>query len=95
MPTTQTPLSAREAAFVRHFLGGDSGIRGNGTRAAIAAGYAPRSAGVQAHALLKRPKIQQAVAVVIPCANSGSPCGGIHAHLLRYIFKLPAAQVPI
>jgi phage terminase small subunit len=59
---TQTPLSAREAAFVRHYLAGRSGVLGNGTQAAIAAGYASRSAAVQAHALLRKPKIQEALA---------------------------------
>ena len=85
MPTTQTPLSAREAAFVRHYLAGRSGVRGNGTQAAIAAGYAPRSAGVQAHALLKRPKIQRAVAA--RCARADITVDRVLEELRRVAFS--------
>ena len=55
MPKRRTPLSAPEAAFVRHFLGSDSSIRGNGTRSAIAAGYAPRTCHITSWVKLNAP----------------------------------------
>jgi phage terminase small subunit len=50
-------LSIKEAKFVNEYL-----IDENGTRAAIAAGYAPKSASVTACRLLKNAKIQAALA---------------------------------
>ena len=50
-------LSLRQQAFVSHYL-----IERNGRRAAIAAGYAPKNAGVYAGELLKNPNIAAAVA---------------------------------
>lgn len=54
-------LSPSEEQFCYLYLtyGGGSGLRsGNGTKAAIDAGYAPRNAGVTAHLLLRRPRVQ-------------------------------------
>lgn len=45
-------LNDRQAAFVREYL-----VDFNGTQAAIRAGYSKRTAGVQAHDLLKKPEI--------------------------------------
>jgi phage terminase small subunit len=47
-------LTPKEQIFIREYL-----IDGNGTRAAIAAGYAAASAGVAASKLLKKPKVSQ------------------------------------
>lgn len=50
-------LNAKQAAFVREYL-----ICRNGTRAAIAAGYAEKSAHVTASQLLRNPKVAAAIA---------------------------------
>lgn len=55
-------LTVLEAAFVRAFLTGRPGVRGNATQAAIAAGYSPRSARRQASDLWTRPHVQAAIA---------------------------------
>jgi phage terminase small subunit len=55
MPDTET-LSPKEMIFVREYL-----IDANGTRAAIAAGYAEKSAHVASSRLLKKDKIQAAL----------------------------------
>jgi len=62
VPRTRTPLSHREAEFVRHFLAGKLGVRGNATQAYIAAGYAPRAASSCSAELLRKPRVQQALA---------------------------------
>ena len=46
-------LSDKQAAFVREYL-----VDFNATQAAVRAGYSPRTAGSQAHDLLKKPEIQ-------------------------------------
>jgi phage terminase small subunit len=62
VPRTRTPLSHREAEFVRHFLAGKLGVRGNATQAYIAAGYAPRAASSCSAELLRKPRVHQALA---------------------------------
>ncbi len=71
--------------IVSHYLAGRSGVRGNGTQAAIAAGYAPRSAAVQAHALLRRPRIQQALAA--RCAKADITADRVLEKLRRVAFS--------
>jgi phage terminase small subunit len=63
MPRTRATLSVKERLFVQHYLGGKPGIRGNGTRAYIAAGYAPKAASSGAWELLRKPQIEAAVEV--------------------------------
>ena len=55
-PAETRPLSPKNARFVAEYC-----IDHNGSAAAIRAGYSPRTAGVQAHDLLKRPKIALAI----------------------------------
>lgn len=50
-------LSIREAAFAAQYVA----RHGNGTQAAIAAGYAPKSAHVSASLLIRRPKVQRRI----------------------------------
>jgi len=50
-------LTARQAAFVRHYVAGDDGVRGNAAQAAIAAGFSKGSAHVRGHRLLNRPAV--------------------------------------
>ncbi|MDR1368118.1 MAG: terminase small subunit [Candidatus Accumulibacter sp.] len=49
-------LTAKQRRFAREFL-----IDLNGTQAAIRAGYSPRTAGEQAHRLLKNVQVKKAV----------------------------------
>ncbi len=55
---TQKPAQDRRARFVQEYL-----VDLNATQAAIRAGYSPRTAGSQAHDLLKIPEIQAAIQV--------------------------------
>jgi phage terminase small subunit len=57
MRQTVIPLDPREERFVTLYVDNP-----NGTQAAIAAGYAPRSAHVTASRLLKRAKVRDAIA---------------------------------
>ena len=50
------PLNPKQQAFAREYL-----VDRNATQAAIRAGYSPKTAGSQAHDLLKKPEIQEAV----------------------------------
>lgn len=50
------PLNDKQTAFVREYL-----VDFNATQAAIRAGYSKRTAGSQAHDLLKKPEIQAAL----------------------------------
>ena len=50
-------LSIREAAFAAQYVA----KHGNGTQAAIAAGYAPKSAHVSASLLIRRPKVKRRI----------------------------------
>lgn len=50
-------LTSRQAKFVLHFL-----VSGNGTRAAIEAGFSPASARVTAHRLLTKAAVRAAIA---------------------------------
>lgn len=52
-------MSGQEAQFLKHYL---ADPKRNATKAAIAAGYSPRSARFQASDMLKRPNIAQHVA---------------------------------
>ena len=53
-------LHGRERAFVRYYLSGDYGVRGNAKGAALAAGYSPNTP-TMGNSLLKRPRIQEAI----------------------------------
>ena len=53
---TYEQLNTRERLFVEHYL-----LHENGTRAALAAGYAKSGASVQASRMLDRPRIQEAL----------------------------------
>lgn len=57
MPRRIAPFTPKEERFIAEYL-----VDGNGTRAATAAGYAPKNAGHQAKELLRRPRIKAAVA---------------------------------
>ena len=50
-------LNDRQHGFVREYL-----VDGNATKAAIRAGYAPRSAQMQSSKLLSKPMVRQAIA---------------------------------
>ena len=54
-------LTPKQESFCVHYTTIGAETFGNGTRAAIAAGYSDKSAHVQACALLRKPKIQQRV----------------------------------
>jgi phage terminase small subunit len=54
-------LTAKEELFVLHFVAGDPGALGNGTRALIAAGYTSKTPAKYASDLLKKPHIKAAV----------------------------------
>jgi phage terminase small subunit len=56
--TRRQDLNARQKAFVREYL-----LDNNGTQAAIRAGYAPKTAHVQASQLLRNPKLVAALSV--------------------------------
>jgi phage terminase small subunit len=55
-------LSEKERRFVAAFMGS---CAGNGTAAAKAAGYGPRGAHVRASCLLRRRKVQAAIAATV------------------------------
>ena len=63
------PLSVKAQAFVRHFLAGPPGVRGNASQAYIAAGYAPKAAYSGASELLRKPRIQDAIAAYLRKAD--------------------------
>ena len=50
-------ITPKQQAFIHAYIANG----GNGTQAAITAGYSPKGAGVQAHDLLKMEKIQTLV----------------------------------
>ena len=52
-----------------HFLAGPPGVRGNASRAYIAAGYAPKAAYSGASELLRKPRIQDAIAAYLRKAD--------------------------
>jgi|SRR5262245_7508347 len=54
-------LSPRRKAFVRAYVAGPPGVRGNATRAAVHAGYAPKDADVTGPRLLGTIGIREAV----------------------------------
>ncbi|MHC5073440.1 MAG: terminase small subunit [Planctomycetota bacterium] len=54
-------LTAKQESFCLHYITIGSETFGNGTRAAIAAGYAPRTAEQQASRLLSNVKIKDAI----------------------------------
>lgn len=56
------PLNARQREFVRHFTAGNDGVRGNQTRAYVAAGYSPKGAHKLAARLMANDGVQNAVA---------------------------------
>lgn len=61
----QKKVAKRHELFAREYL-----LDHNGTRAAIAAGYSPRSAAAQASALLNRPKVIATLAKLEARRNS-------------------------
>lgn len=54
-------LNARQREFVRHYVSGADGVRGNATQSAIAAGYAAKHAHVNGPALMANHNIKAAV----------------------------------
>lgn len=56
-PGKKSGLTAKQVVFVREYM-----LDGNGTRSAIAAGYAPASAYVTASQLLRNPHVAKALA---------------------------------
>jgi phage terminase small subunit len=62
MARTSDALSVREAAFVRHLLAGKPGVRGIASKAYAVAGYTRKAAGQGASELLRKPRIQRALA---------------------------------
>lgn len=63
MPSHNTPsgFTTREELFVMYYVAGDPRALGNGTKAAIAAGYSKTSAAKIASDLLAKPKIRAAI----------------------------------
>lgn len=63
MPSHHTPtgFTTREELFVMYYVAGDPRALGNGTKAAIAAGYSENSAAKIASELLTKPKIRAAI----------------------------------
>lgn len=57
MPRTSTPFSAKEQRFIDEYL-----VDMNAARAAIAAGYSPKTARSTAGQMLRKPRIKNAVA---------------------------------
>lgn len=58
MRLTKRARRIKVRLFVQHYVGGSPSVRGDATKAAIAAGYAPRSAHVQGSRILKDPSVQ-------------------------------------
>lgn len=56
-------LTAKEELFVLHYVAGDPGALGNGTRALIAAGYVSKAPAKMASQMLSKPHIRAAVDV--------------------------------
>lgn len=54
-------LTAKEELFVLHYVAGEPGALGNGTRALIAAGYTSKAPAKLASEMLKKPHIKAAV----------------------------------
>jgi len=61
MPHDKRKLTDKQRAFVEHYTAAGSPTYNNGAKSAIAAGYSPNGADVQASKLLVIPKIQQAI----------------------------------
>lgn len=55
------PLNLRQRAFLKHYLSGPPGVRGNGAQSALLAGYSEKAAREQASELLTYPHIKAAV----------------------------------
>ena len=54
-------LNARQAAFVRHYVAGADGVRGNASRSFIAAGYSPKGANKMAARMMANAGIKAAI----------------------------------
>lgn len=54
-------LTARRRSFIRHYLAGKRGVRGNATKAAQAAGYSKKTAYAQGCRLLKKAEVAKAI----------------------------------
>jgi hypothetical protein len=59
--TDRSRLTTRQQAFIRHYLAGADGVRGNAKKAAIAAGFARRSAEVTGSRMLRKAKVAAAI----------------------------------
>lgn len=55
------PLTDREAALVRNYIGGEPGIRGNGAQSAIKAGYSAKNAARVASKALQKQNVRLAM----------------------------------
>lgn len=64
-------LTARHQDFIRQYLGGPDGVRGNATKAAQAAGYSRKTAYSQGHRLLKKAEVAAAIKALQEKANAG------------------------
>jgi phage terminase small subunit len=60
-PRGKKNLTEQEERFVRAYVLGKPGVAGNGTKAAQAAGYSPRSATMQGSRLIRRANVQRAI----------------------------------
>jgi phage terminase small subunit len=54
-------LTARCQAFIRYYLAGKTGVRGNATKSAQAAGYSKKTAYAQGCRLLKNAEVRKAI----------------------------------
>ncbi len=81
------PLNSRQEAFVRLYMAGEDGVRGNVTRAATVAGYSERTAASQGQRLLKHAKVATLIAHLRATALEESG-----AKLRDWMLLVPEAQ---
>lgn len=62
-------LTSRHQAFIRFYLSGRTGVRGNATQAAQAAGYSKKTAYAQGCRLLKHAEVRRTIAALQAKAN--------------------------
>lgn len=77
-------LTSQQAAFVDAYVGGPTGVAGNATQAALAAGYSEKSSRVIAQGLLAKAHVQQAIldSSRSALARMAPAAVGILAHIL-------------
>lgn len=63
-------LPQRKRGFVLLYFAGEEGVKGNGTKAAIAAGYSKKSAAAMASVMLKEPKVKAALTALNKAATT-------------------------